>query len=541
MAGQKRSLRNIFNYILVVMCLFAILLVWFTVEQYQEIVVSEQRNSTAELAAHVISEQLKKHEAYMVDLGMTMQVDRKFRAVFSGRESAALRPLVADQFHQYFATTGLVDLRRITIYDTDFNVITRADAEELMTEDPTLCSPLIARAKARRGAERNKALVGMCQQQGHPYHVAIVPIGGLTVIGYSAIIANPANTLEQIRNLPGMPYRISLPSGKILFKTADWPATIDMRHILTATHTINSDSGEPLLVLTIASDISKMSHRLSELLLHISMLALLVAMLFIFLTRKIFHKRIVLPLMQLSQHMGNVQRNQEELGKDIEFSDCKELDELSREFNSMAKKLFAAQRELHNKAHTDSLTGLPNREALYSRLDQSVLLSQRAGKCFSLLMIDLNKFKHVNDTMGHHAGDELIQQVGKRITECLRASDTVARLGGDEFAVLLPTTENREDAIEVSKKIIQQCSTPFIVNGTKVQVGMSIGIAIYPDTAEDGDYLMRCADKSMYKAKKSRSGYSICDTPCRKHEICHTGFSSVPLDVEIIAQDYAPE
>jgi len=381
----------------------------------------------------------------------------------------------------------------------------------------------------------------MCQQQGHPYHVAIVPIGGLTVTGYSAIIANPANTLEQIRNLPGMPYRISLPSGKILFKTADWPATIDTRHILTATHTINSDSGEPLLVLTIASDISNMSHRLSELLLHISMLALLVAMLFIFLTRKIFHKRIVLPLMQLSRHMANVQQNQEELGKDIEFSDCKELDELSREFNSMAKKLFEAQRELHNKAHTDSLTGLPNREALYSRLDQSVLLSQRAGTCFSLLMIDLNKFKHVNDTMGHHAGDELIQQVGNRITECLRASDTVARLGGDEFAVLLPTTENREDAIEVSKKIIQQCTTPFIIDGTKVKVGMSIGIAIYPDTAENSDYLMRCADKSMYKAKKSRSGYSICETPCRKHEICHTGFSSVPLDVEIIAQGSVPE
>jgi len=531
MARQKRSLRNFINYILVVMCLLALMLVWFTVDQYQAIVVSEQRNSTANLAAHVVSEQLKLHESYLVDLGMSMQTDRKFRAVFANKDQEALYTLVADQFHQYFTTTELVDLKRITIYDVDFNVVTRASDDEWIAENSTICQPLLARAKARRSAERNKPLIGMCQQQGHPYQMAIVPIGGLRIVGYAAIAANPEHTLEQIKNLPSMPYSVSLPSGKILFKTADWPANINTGDTLIAQHTIKSDRDEPLLVLSVASDISKINQRLSNLMLYILILALSVTALFIFLTRTIFNKRIVFPLMQLKEHMVRVQHNQNELGKNIEFSACRELDELSKEFNHMAKKLFGAQRELHDKAHTDALTGLPNREVLYNRMDQNGAISRRENKRFSLLMIDLNEFKNVNDTMGHHAGDELIRQVGTRISECLRESDTIARLGGDEFAVLLPTTENRGDAIDAAKKIIQQCTTPYIIDGKEVTVGMSVGIAIYPDTADDSDFLMRCADKSMYQAKQSQSGYSMCEPFCGKHEACHQGFSSIPLPV----------
>lgn len=531
MAGQKRSLRNIFNYILVVLCLFALMLVWFTVDKYQAIVISEQRNSTADLAAHVVSEQLKLHKSYLIDLGMSMQAERKFRTAFEKKEKESLNALIADQFHQYYTTTGLVDLQRITIYDADFNVFTRASDDEGIAGYSTICPPLLARAKARRGAVRNKPITGLCQHQGKPYHIAIVPIGSLRIMGYAAIIANPAHTLEQIHDLPGMPYSVSMPSGKVLFKTADWPENINTKNSLVARHTIKSDSGESLLTLSVDSDISKMNQRLSDLMLYIFILALSVTALFIYFTRTVFDKRIVLPLMRLRQHMVRVQENQNEIGKNFELSGCKELDELSKEFNHMARELFEAQRALHDKAHTDALTGLPNREALYNSLDQIAAIRQREKKRFSLLMIDLNEFKNINDTMGHHAGDDLIQQVGIRISECLRASDTVARLGGDEFAVLLPTTENRKDAIDVSKRIIQQCTTPYMIGGQEVTVGMSIGIAIYPDTAEDSDYLMRCADKSMYLAKQSHSGYSMCEPFCGKHEACHQGFSSIPLPI----------
>ncbi|MGM0593996.1 MAG: diguanylate cyclase domain-containing protein [Pseudomonadota bacterium] len=522
MALHKRSLRNIINYILILMGLFALLLVWFTVTRYQGIVLSEQRNAVTRLTAHVAEEQLATHASYLIDLGMTMQAERRFRAAFRAKDSASLNRLISDQFHQYFSTTGLVALKQIALYDSDFNLLTRTHRDTAASEAPVLCPALIAQARTRTGTERNKPLTRLCRDQGTPYHSAIVPIGGLTVAGYAAIIADPVNTLAQLQSLPGMPYRISMPSGERLFSSEAWPATPSPDQTLIANHTITLNNGEALLNMEVASDIAKTTERLSALMLQIVLLALLVTALFIFFTRGIFQKRIVYPLMRLNRHMARVQRNQEALGKGIELSGCRELDELSNEFNAMARKLLEAQRELHEKAHTDALTGLPNRETLYSRLEQLERLGKRTGQGFCLLMLDLDKFKQINDTMGHHAGDTLIQQVGQRLSGCLRESDTVARLGGDEFAILLPTIERREDAIEVSQKLLRGCTTPFTIDGKEVSVGASIGIAIYPQTAEDADYLMRCADKSMYAAKRAKSGYNICEERCGKHSVCHS-------------------
>lgn len=522
MARHKRSLRNIINYILLSMGLFALLLVWFTVTRYQGIVLSEQRNAVANLTAHVVEDQLANHEGYLIDLGMSMQAERRFRAAFRAKDTATLHRLSSDQFHQYFTTTGLVALKQIALYDNDFNLLTRAGSNAADTQPRTLCPTLVALARSRAGTERNKPLTGLCREQGSPYHSAVVPIGGLNVMGYTVITADPINSLAQIQSLPGMPYRISLPSGELRFSSEDWPASPSPDRTLIAKHTVTQDNGEALLTIEAASDIAKTTERLSTLMLKIVLLALLVTALFIFFTRGIFQKRIVHPLMRLNRHMAHVQHNQEALRKGIELSGCKELDELSSEFNAMARKLFEAQLELHEKAHTDTLTGLPNREALYNRLEELERQSKHTGQGFCLLMLDLDRFKQVNDSMGHHAGDTLIQQVGQRLCRCLHESDTVARLGGDEFAILLPDIERRDDAIKVSQKLYRECTMPFTVNGTEVSVGASIGIAIYPQTAENADYLMRCADKSMYDSKRSNSGYAICEERCGKHAVCHS-------------------
>ncbi|HEY9149051.1 MAG TPA: hypothetical protein VIQ22_08555, partial [Gammaproteobacteria bacterium] len=214
MPRHKRSLRNIINFILVSMGLFALLLVWFTVSRYQGIVLSEQRNAVAQLISHVVEDQLATHEGYLIDLGMTMQAERRFRAAFRAKDTAVLHSLISDQFHQYFTTTGLVALRQIALYDNDFNLLTRAGHDATDAQSGTLCPSLVAQARTRRGTERNKPLTGLCREQGTPYHIAVVPIGGLNVIGYSVISADPVNTLAQIQNLPGMPYRIALPSGE---------------------------------------------------------------------------------------------------------------------------------------------------------------------------------------------------------------------------------------------------------------------------------------------------------------------------------------
>ncbi|HYM49320.1 MAG TPA: PAS domain S-box protein [Candidatus Limnocylindrales bacterium] len=166
------------------------------------------------------------------------------------------------------------------------------------------------------------------------------------------------------------------------------------------------------------------------------------------------------------------------------------------------------QQTLEHQALHDALTGLPNRVLVLDRLNQAILLARRQGSRVALLIADLDHFKEVNDSFGHQAGDQLLCQVGERFTAQLRDTDTVARLGGDEFAIVLMGAD-REGAAEVADKLIATLERPFVVEGQALDVGASIGIAIYPDHADDADGLFRRSDIAMYVAKRSRRTHAV--------------------------------
>lgn len=168
-----------------------------------------------------------------------------------------------------------------------------------------------------------------------------------------------------------------------------------------------------------------------------------------------------------------------------------------------------AEETIRRQAHYDALTGLPNRTLLRDRLDQIVVTARRSGGQAALLFLDLNRFKDVNDTLGHAAGDCLLQIVATRLTGCLRAQDTVARLSGDEFIVLLPGLQAAGDAAEVARKIEVLIAAPALIDGHAVRVTVSVGISFFPEDGSDAESLLRTADAAMYHSKKqSRSG---CD------------------------------
>ncbi len=166
-----------------------------------------------------------------------------------------------------------------------------------------------------------------------------------------------------------------------------------------------------------------------------------------------------------------------------------------------------AEERIQRVAHHDSLTGLPNRLLFDDRLNQAISLAKRNARQFALLYLDLDKFKPVNDTLGHTAGDELLKAVASRIRHQVRESDTVARVGGDEFIVILPDIGGREEAETVARKIVAVLATPFQLGGHKqsVDIGTSIGIAVYPTDARDADALVKAADAAMYSAKQERN------------------------------------
>jgi diguanylate cyclase (GGDEF)-like protein/PAS domain S-box-containing protein len=162
---------------------------------------------------------------------------------------------------------------------------------------------------------------------------------------------------------------------------------------------------------------------------------------------------------------------------------------------------------LRHQALHDALTNLPNRLLLHERLDHALLAGQRRHEPVALLMLDLDHFKEVNDTFGHHCGDRLLQQVAVRFQEVVRGADTVARLGGDEFAVLLPATDGA-DAVQVARRLAYCLTPPFVVDGHTVGLETSVGIALFPDHGSDTGALLRQADVAMYAAKRTHAG--IC-------------------------------
>ncbi len=168
-----------------------------------------------------------------------------------------------------------------------------------------------------------------------------------------------------------------------------------------------------------------------------------------------------------------------------------------------------AEERIRSIAHHDSLTGLPNRLLFNDRLDQAISLAKRESRQFALLYLDLDRFKVVNDTLGHAAGDALLQAVAARIRGEVRESDTVARIGGDEFAVILPDIAGREEAQTVARKIIAALAPPFRLasQGPIAEIGTSIGIALYPADGLDADALVKAADAAMYGAKQAGSGF----------------------------------
>ncbi len=153
-------------------------------------------------------------------------------------------------------------------------------------------------------------------------------------------------------------------------------------------------------------------------------------------------------------------------------------------------------------AYYDTLTGLPNRALFNDRLGMALAHSQRNQHKLAVMLLDLDRFKDVNDELGHAVGDQLLQAVGNRLTTILRESDTVCRVGGDEFLLLLPEIARAKDAAAVAERVLEAIREPFALDAHELLITTSLGIAIYPDDGEDGDTLVRNADIAMYRAKE---------------------------------------
>lgn len=182
---------------------------------------------------------------------------------------------------------------------------------------------------------------------------------------------------------------------------------------------------------------------------------------------------------------------------------------LEQQVQERTRSLAMANSDLQHQAMHDSLTGLPNRRLLIDRLRQSLHAAKRENKNISLILLDLNRFKEINDSFGHHVGDGVLQEMASRLDATLRKSDTVSRLGGDEFALLLPSSADEKTAVHVARKVLSALQPTVNIGGRVYDVSASLGIVIFPQHGEDADVLLQRADIAMYAAKREKVGYVV--------------------------------
>lgn len=226
---------------------------------------------------------------------------------------------------------------------------------------------------------------------------------------------------------------------------------------------------------------------------------------------------IIKPITLISKTLKN-----KALGKNtlynLKIKKTRETQDLLLAFDEMSHQIIQRQNALKEQALNDSLTALPNRLKMQERLEYHLKIANRRQCSLIFMMLDLNHFKEVNDTLGHHIGDQLLIQVGKRLKQVLRDTDTVARLGGDEFAILLPFAD-KKSAVAIAEKINQSIEKPFKVHSYTLHISVSIGICEYPNDGVDMHSLMQHSDVAMYISKKKKTKFSFYDSNADVHSV----------------------
>jgi GGDEF domain-containing protein len=522
------SMRFTLGITIVLMGVLGLVLALVTGEIYRHQTLENQRAALQELAELGVGERLRILEETSRDLGLALQSETDFRRALASGNRAQLARALQNQYRQYSATAKAIRLEELVVYDTDYQLLATATrSAATANKTASVCPGLIERARERRGAKLLQSVAKLCRNGQKTRYAVLVPIGGLRVTGHLAVVTDPVPAIARIESKLGLPVRIRDSGDHQLYASGSWPSPDAMRNTLVAEYGLDNSRGEPLLKVAVLRDIEPLQKSVQDTRYLVTSIALITTVLGVMLALIILEKTALQPLKTLTQHLRRVSTDKNHLGQQVEAGGIAEIRELAEDFNRMAQELDRLYGSLEHMAFTDPLTNLPNRARFRDSLDESVRAYTQRGQPFALFLMDLDRFKEVNDTLGHQVGDLLLQEVSMRLRGVLRESDTVtrldtetildleskmvARLGGDEFAAILPRVNVEDDASSIARKLLLAMQEPFLIHTHVVSIGISIGIVLYPQHGQDIDTLMQRADAAMYFAKNNQIGLAFPD------------------------------
>ncbi len=495
---------------------------------YHSMTLASQQQALQELVQLKVNARLGEMELESRKRGETLLNRNSFRTAFEKNDYRTLKKILQQELKDINQQKNDLNIINISVYSRNFNVVAEA-SQGLSLELPyPVCGSVLNRARIRTGLQSTQIISELCLIDQHVLRTTLLPLGGYSLTGYMAVVVDPLDSLIQMEDSLGLPLQFTRPDAKVSYQSELWPRdALLLNKGDTAELTINTSEGETGLKIAMAHQSSRLTNELSQTRLILILAACVTTLLAIMVAWWVIRRTTVLPLRRLTGQLNRVQQDQTEIGRQIKVTGTSEITELTQGFNSMTKKLQSMYLKLEELAYTDALTRLPNRYQLNQRLEGFTSNQRRGQHSFGFLLMDLDRFKTVNDTLGHHVGDQLLQQVSVRMQEILRDSDVVtrldsasrsafeddmvARLGGDEFAAILPDAKDREQAETVAKKLHAAMQEEFIVETHRFNIGISIGIVVFPDDGDDMHTLMRKADVAMYYAKKNRLGYVYYD------------------------------
>jgi len=478
---------------------------------------------TVTLAAIHFAGQRSQHRDLVEQLRVGGRVFDRLLDTRGRQLAGSLRVLAAD--FGFREAVGKDD--RPTVVDVLSNHGNRikSDAAFLIALDGTVTADTLSRSMIGkpfpfpsliRGAEESGEASSIVSLDGQPYQLVMVPVLAPRAIAWVCMgFVIDEQVLADFKRITSLDISLateganprllastlpSEPHGAGPYETLVQPLrTADGSRVVTRIE-------RPL------DDARRSARKLELQIVVVSTLALVVAIL----ATMYFARGVIRPLRRLAEGAQKIEMGDYSADVDIEQDD--EIGYLAMAFNRMRTGIAEREDKIIHQATHDGLTGLPNRTLFLDRLEHAIAAARRNGESVGMIMMDVDRFKEINDTLGHHFGDELLKEMGRRLTLSLRESDTVARLGGDEFGVNFNAREPTH-ALEVARRISTSLEAPFVLGGVSIDVDASMGIAIYPLHAEDAGSLMKRADIAMYDAKKNHTAIALYEAGRDEHSI----------------------